>query len=308
MTAHIVTAQAFQTPGRIAAGTVLTPDLAASLADYTGVLGLEVIDDSPISPQEAASWAAPAMAGRPARLLRAPHATPYVTRLIAATPVPGYRPLKTFGWAAYEHSVVDCDALFAKMPGSGFTVIGEPKLVPGFDNFIPFQVTGRAGETLYLNQVLNGSMSDLDLPNTRASVDQMFIAVLAARDREATLAFHTKMLGFEQGETWVIPYSVINNSFGLPPETTTAMTMTKTGRIPASEVDQYPEAATPRPTAPGELPPGNAIVSFLTKSLDAVAAPLLGPVLHRDGPLYAGRRSAAVRGPSGEIIELIEAA
>jgi catechol 2,3-dioxygenase-like lactoylglutathione lyase family enzyme len=297
---------AFDVPGRIRCGTILTPDLSASLADYTGILGLEVIDDSPISPAQAQSWAAPAMAGRPARLLRAPGATPYLTRLIQGTAVPAYAPLKSHGWAAFEHSVVDCDALFAQMPGSGFTVIGEPKLVPGFDNFIPFQVTGRAGETLYLNQVLHGAMSDLDLPNTKASVDQMFIAVLAAKNREEALAFHTKILGFEQGETWVIPYSVINNSFGFPPETTTAMTMTKTGRLPASEVDQYPPQTTPRPTAPGELPPGNAMVSFITASLDAVAAHLLSPPVAHPGPLYAGRRSATVRGPSGELIELIE--
>jgi catechol 2,3-dioxygenase-like lactoylglutathione lyase family enzyme len=296
----------FDSPGRIRCGTILTPDLNASLADYTSILGLQVIDDTPISPAQAQSWAAPAMAGRPSRLLRAGGATPYLTRLIEGSPVPAYAPLKTHGWAAFEHSVADCDALFAKMPNSGFTVIGPPKLVPGFDNFIPFQVTGAAGETLYLNQVLNGAMSDLDLPNTKASVDQMFIAVLAAKDREETLAFHTQILGFEQGETWVIPYSVINNSFGLPADTTTAMTMTKTGRIPASEVDQYPPQATPRPTTAGELPPGNAMVSFITASLSAMADHLLSPPTALPGPLYAGRRAATVRGPSGELIELIE--
>ncbi len=297
----------FDIPGRIRCGTILTPDLKASLADYTSILGLEIIDDTPISQAEATSWAAPAMAGRPARLLRARGATPYLTRLIEGSPVPGHAPLKTHGWAAYEHSVVDCEALFAKMPGSGFKVIGAPKLVPGFDNFIPFQVTGRAGETLYLNQVLNGAMADLDLPNTTATVDQMFIAVLAAKSREETLAFHTKILGFEQGETWVIPYSVINNSFGFAPETTTAMTMTKTGRLPGAEVDQYPPEATPRPTTAGELPPGNAMVSFITASLDALAPHLLSPPVALPGPLYAGRRSATVRGPSSELIELIEA-
>jgi catechol 2,3-dioxygenase-like lactoylglutathione lyase family enzyme len=193
------------------------------------------------------------------------------------------------------------------MPGSGFTVIGPPKLVPGFDNFIPFQVTGRAGETLYLNQVLKSGMSDLDLPMTSATMDQMFIAVLAADDREATVAFHRDVLGFEEGQTWVIPYSVINHSFGLAPETTTAMTMTRTGRIPASEIDQYPAAAIARPVTPGELPPGNAMVSFIHDGLDRLTDHLAGPVVRLDGPLYAGRRVGLVRGPSGESIELIEA-
>ncbi len=296
----------FDSPGRIRCGTILTPDLDASLADYTQTLGLDVLDDTPVSQSLAASWGAPAMAGRPARLMRAPGGTPYVTRLIEGSGVSGYKPLKSHGWAAFEHSVVDCDALFARMPGSGFTIIGAPKLVPGFDNFIPFQVSGRAGEVLYLNQVLQSRMSGLDLPHTSASVDQMFIAVLAAADREAALAFHTGLLGFEAGETWVIPYSVINMSFGFPPETTTAMTMTRTGRQPACEIDQYPAAAIPRAVTPGELPPGNAVVSFITASLAPYADHLLGPPACIGDDLYQSRRCGTVRGPSGELIELIE--
>ncbi|MBB6226258.1 catechol 2,3-dioxygenase-like lactoylglutathione lyase family enzyme [Polymorphobacter multimanifer] len=302
---------AFESPGRICAGTILCPDLAASEADYRDILGLALVDDRPVSGALAASWGAPAMAGRACRLLRAENGTPYLTRLVEGSAVAGHRPLRSFGWAAYEHTVMDCEALFARMPhtspsGSGFTVIGPPKRVPGFDNFIPFQVTGRAGEVLYLNQVLQSRMTGLDLPRTRATMDQMFIAVLAAADREATLAFHRDVLGFGEGETWTIPYSVINNSFGMPSDTVTAMTMTCTGRMPACEIDQYPAAATPRATTPGELPPGNAMVSFITDRFEATAPHWLGPAVRIDNDLYQGRRAATVRGPAGELIELIE--
>jgi catechol 2,3-dioxygenase-like lactoylglutathione lyase family enzyme len=305
----------FDTPGRIKCGTITCPDLDASLADYTGILGLSVIEDTPVTPALAAAWGAPAMAGRRSVLLRHADGQPFFLRLIAGTAIP-YTPLRSHGWAAYEHTVANCDALYADIEhsfsgsasASGFTVIGAPKLVPGFDNFIPFQVVGRAGEVLYLNQVLKSGMTDLDLPHTDARVDQMFIAILAAPDRAATVAFHAEKLGFTEGDTWTIPYSVINNSFGLSDDTLTAMTMTRTGRIPASEIDQYPAAATPRATAPGELPPGNAMVSFITASLDAVKAPFLSPPAVHPGPLYAGRRSAVVRGPASELIELIEAA
>ncbi len=296
----------FDSTGRICAGTVLCPDLAASESDYRDILGLALIDDRPVSGALAACWGAPAMAGRACRLLRAEGGTPYLTRLVEGSAVPGYRPLRSFGWAAYEHTVADGMALFARMPGSGFTVIGPPKRVPGFDNFIPFQVTGRAGEVLYLNQVLQSRMTGLALPHTAASVDQMFIAVLAAADRAATLAYHRDVLGFGEGETWTIPYSVINNSFGMPPETMTVMTMTCTGRMPACEIDQYPAAATPRPSAPGELPPGNAMVSLLTDRLEATAPGWLGPAVRIEDDLYQGRRSACVQGPAGELVELIE--
>lgn len=295
---------AFDIPGRIKCGTITTPDFAASLADYTGPLGLEIREQGLVPDDLAAAWGSPASAGKAFALLGYPGGAPAFLRLVAATPVP-YTPLRSHGWAAFEYTVADCFALHQALGGSAFTVIGEPKRVPGFDNFIPFQVSGRAGEVLYLNQVLEPAMSGLDLPITTARVDHMFIAILAAPDREAAIAFHRDALGFAIGDTWVIPYSVINASFGLPADTTTAMTMTRTGRLPAVEIDQYPAAATPRTTPPGELPPGNAMVSLLCASLDAVCAPFLAPPVRNDGPLYAGRRSACVRGAAGELIELI---
>jgi catechol 2,3-dioxygenase-like lactoylglutathione lyase family enzyme len=297
----------FDVPGRIKCGTVACPDLAASLDDYTRVLGLSIIEDAPVDTDLAAAWGAPAMAGRRSVLLRHVDGRPFFLRLVEATPL-AYTPLRSFGWAAFEHTVADCDALFADIKGSAFTVVGEPKLVPGFDNFIPFQVVGRAGEVLYLNQVLKSSMTGLDLPHTDARVDQMFIAILAAPDRAAAVAFHHDALGFDVGDTWSIPYSVINNSFGLAADTITDMTMTKQGRIPASEIDQYPAAAAPRTCVAGELPPGNAMVTFITASLDAVRAPFVAAPVRRDGPLYGGRRTAVVQGAAGELIELIEAA
>ena len=301
----------FDIPGRIKCGTIATPDIGASLADYTGVLGLSIIEDTPVAADLAAAWGAPALAGKRSVLLRHADGRPFFVRLVASTPT-AYVPLRTYGWAAFEHTVANCDALFADIviankTGSAFTVAGEPKLVPGFDNFIPFQVVGRAGEVLYLNQVLKSGMTDLDLPHTKARVDEMFIAILAAPDRAAAVAFHHDNLGFAVGDTWSIPYSVINNSFGLPADTITDMTMTKMARLPASEIDQYPAAATPRTSVPGELPPGNAMVSFICASLDAVTAPFLTAPARRDGALYGGRRTAVVTGAAGELIELIEA-
>jgi hypothetical protein len=64
-------------------------------------------------------------------------------------------------------------------------------------------------------------------------------------DRAAAVAFHRDALRFEVGDTWSIPCSVINASFGLPDYTITDMTMTQAGRIPACEIDQHHAAATP---------------------------------------------------------------
>lgn len=297
----------FDVHGRIKCGTVATPTFAASLADYTDRLDLRVVEQGEVPLGLAASWGAPASAGRRYALLTSASDSPGFLRLVEGSAVPDYRPLRSYGWASYEITCQKVFELHDRIAGNGFEVIGAPKLVPGFDNFIPFQVTGRAGEVLYLNEVLQSSMSGVDLPHADAPVDFTFITILAAPDVDTAVAFHVDRLGFEAGDTYVIPYSVINSAFGLPETHLTRMTMTKAGRLPASEIDGYPDGTVERPTAAGELPPGNALVSFITRSLDAIDVPFLSPPARHDGPLYAGRRAACVRGAAGELIELIEA-
>ena len=86
----------FDIPGRIKCGTIAAPDIDASLADYTGLLGLGIVDDGPVAADLAAAWGAPAMAGRRSVLLRHPQGSDGFLRLVAATPVPDYRPLHSF--------------------------------------------------------------------------------------------------------------------------------------------------------------------------------------------------------------------
>ncbi|MFN3370570.1 MAG: VOC family protein [Sphingomonadaceae bacterium] len=298
----------FRVPGRILAVTVNTGSgFDQSLADWCGELGFEVAEEGRVTPDLARSWGAPAMVANRMALLHAPGGAGGLVRLVEGSAVPEYRPLRSYGWAAFEFSVADGPALHERLDTSAFQVLGAPKPVPGFDTFIPFQVVGRAGEVLYLNTVLKPHTDDLDLPLATAAVDQCFIAVLAAEDRAATLAFHVERLGFEEGGTFSFPYRMINQSFGLPDSHETVITMTRTGRMPASEIDQYPPDAIHRARAPGELPPGNSMVSFAVESLEGVTAPFIEPPVVREGPLYAGRRAASLWGPSGELIELVEA-
>jgi catechol 2,3-dioxygenase-like lactoylglutathione lyase family enzyme len=291
-------------PGRLKCGTVNAPDFAASLADYSRELGMRVVEEGRMPPDLARSWGAPAQVGRRWALLHGGGRPGYL-RLVEGTAVPSYRPLRSYGWAAFECSVRDAFALHERIDRKAFPVLGPPKRVPGFDTFIPFQVRGRAGEVLYLNTVLQGSAGELDLPFAEAEVDAMFIAVLAAQERAETVRFHER-LGFAEGETWTIPYSMINQAFELPDTHLTAMTMTRVGRMPASEIDQYPPETDYRSRAPGELPPGNAMVSVMVQSLDAIDVPFIEPPLRVEGALYGGRRVACVRGPSDELVELIE--
>jgi catechol 2,3-dioxygenase-like lactoylglutathione lyase family enzyme len=295
----------FDVPGRIKCGTVAAPDFDASLADWHGMLGLELVQEGRIPEALAASWAAPALAGARQALLRPASGNACFIRIIEQTNVKSYVPLRSYGWASFEITVRDVFALHAQLSDSGFRVIGPPRHVDGFTTFIPMQAIGRAGEVVYLNQVLQ-SMADLDLPVATSDIDQIFIAVLAAPDRAAAVRFHVDQLGFAEGDTYVIAYGVINDAFRLPADTKTAITMTRTGRTPATEVDQYPDGTTARVIPAGGLPPGNSMVSFACGNIDAIMAPCIGPVVRIDDPLYAGRRSACFRGTAGELVEMIE--
>jgi catechol 2,3-dioxygenase-like lactoylglutathione lyase family enzyme len=139
-----------------------------------------------------------------------------------------------------------------------------------------------------------------------AEVDQIFIAILASPDRQAALDFYANVIGFERGDTYTIIYSLINSAFGLAADTKSDMSMTKVGRLPGVEIDQYPAQTTVRPQAKEELPPGVGMISFLVQNLDAIKAPFIAPAQRQAGFLYEGRRSATLIGPAGEYIELIE--
>lgn len=295
---------AFDTPGRIKCGTVTVADFAASLSDYTGALGMNVIEEGIVAPALAAAWGAPGHAGARQALLHGGGKPGYL-RLVEGEVPPDYAPLTTHGWAAFEITVADVHAVHAQVAGSPWHVLGAPATVGDFASFIPFQVAGRAGEVLFLNQVLSPGVDGIDLPIATVAIDHMFIAVLAAPDRAAAVAFHLG-LGFEEGATYSFPYGVINRAFGLPEANAVTLTMTRTARLAASEIDQYPPAATPRATVPGFLPPGCAMVSFITAGLDR-GQRFVGGMTTGAGVLYAGRRSACVRGTAGELIELIEA-
>jgi hypothetical protein len=71
------------------------------------------------------------------------------------------------------------------------------------------------------------------------------------------------------------------------------------------ELDEYPSETIPRPCREGDLPPGIAMVSFVTRDLD-IPLPWRSAPRPLPGAPYSGRRAGVIRGPAGEWIELIE--
>ena len=292
------------THGRIIGGVIATPDVEAALADYRDRPDLELIEDGPVPADLAASWAAPGIADTRMATLRPKSGAHCFLRLVEQ-PVPaGFRPTRSFGWAAYELTVKDVYGWPARLDGSGFEIVGPPKPIEGLPYFVPMQVVGRGREMLYLNEVACDTPSS-DLPKARSLTDHVFIVILATADREAAMRWYQERLGLDVGGVYTLEYTMINKAFELPAGTQSTISMLQKGRLPIVEVDGYPDSATVRETGPGLLPPGNALVTLavetLPEGLDWIARPTA-----RQAAIYGGRRAATVRGPAGELLELVE--
>ncbi len=305
------------THGQIVAATVTVTDLDSVAAAWQERFGYVQLAQGNVSPETATSWDAPGEAGSRFKLLTPPkpesagansgRAIDFVLRLVESSPWPtGTHPRRTWGWAALELTVRDADALHATLePDPRFEIIGAPAPLPGLDAIYPMQVAGPAGEVIYLNEV-RGDLDNIDLPRARVAVDRAFIVVLGSPDLEASARFYTETLGFEIADRYEIPYRVINHAFDLPAEQTHALITTRVDRRVNVEIDQYPPMATARPSIPGRLPPGIAMISFTVDHLDQhTTAATTAPNRFDDAP-YRGHRSAVLHGIAGERIELIE--
>lgn len=295
----------FDVQGSIKCGTALVPDLKAALEDYHGVLGLNVAERGEISPDLAAGWGTPAVAGCPYAVLQPNSGAASFVRLIESSLPPDFKPTTTYGWAAFEFTVEDVFGWPKRLRGSGFKIVGPPQELEGLPYFVPMQALGTGREMVYLNEVREDTPSS-DLPKAQSPVDHIFIVILAAPDREAAVEWYKSRLGFAAGDTYVLEYTMINDAFGLPAGTTSALTMVQNGRLPIVEVDDYPEEAKPRPRGDGMLPPGNSMVTLAAHDLGALDLDWIRPPVQREGALYEGRRAGTVTGPAGELLELLE--
>ena len=291
--------------GRIAGGVVSTPDLDAALSDYHGCLGLKIVEQGRIGDDLAASWGCPKSAGARFALLQPESGVHCFIRLVE-TPLPDdFRPTRTYGWAAYELTVQDVFGWPDRLQGSGFDIVGPPKALEGLPYFVPMQVTGRGREMIYLNEVADNTPTS-DLPKAGSLTDHIFIVILATPDREASLHWFEKALKLDISSSYTLAYSMINNAFGLPADHRTTITMVQKRRLPIVEVDDYPAETTVRQGDAEMLPPGNAMITLAVDDLDVLDVDFIAPPVRREGPLYAGRRVATVRGHAGELIELLE--
>ena len=287
--------------------TLSVADPAASARTYGDWLDYRTVESGTVPPDLAASWGCSASAGAAFAVLAPASGRDTYIRFVGQPPVPGYAPLRTYGWNATEVCVQDVLATNARMtkPGSPFTVIGPPREIEGLDAIYPMQVRGPDQEILYFTQI-RGDLPAYKLPRASTLIDQVFIMVAGASDLDATMAWFRDAVGLRDGRKMDIVYTMLAGAYGSDPEALhTIATMIDEDDV-FLEVDQYPPEATARPGHDGMLPPGVALTTFKTRDIGALSGWLTEPA-PRDGPVYAGKRAGTLRGPDGILAEVVEA-
>ena len=258
-----------------------------------------------MSEQLATLWAAPRMAGRDLLLLQPESGATVFLRFVQADPVAGYGPMKTFGWNATEILVQDPDALAEQLADSPFQILGDPMNLSSNENIRAMQVVGPANEVLYLTRIPPGG-AGTNLGSAQSFVDRTFIVVLGGPQMEDLRNFYKDVLAMPVSEPFGARVRLLSRAHDLDLEYRHPLAMASLPKDFGIELDEYPATATTRPQRYGELPPGMAMVGFGIASLEPVAEHVLSEPQAIDAAPYDGRRAGVVRGPAGELIELIE--
>lgn len=285
--------------------TIGAPDLGAVEEAYGEWLGYGVVERGAVALELAHAWGSPDMTHRPFVLLRPANGEPTYLRAVSIDPVPHYRALTTFGWSAFELVCEDVYALHARLASSPFRVIGAPRSLGGdLERIHAMQVVGPAEEVLYLT-CDTGAAADSILPRAGAFVGHLFIPVLAGPDVAALQDFYLRHFCVPRHEVRNTRTDVINRALGLPGAAKTPMTYAPLGCAGHYlQMDGYPPPARVRPRMPGQLPPGNAGVTFAVDRLSALPRQRR-TATNGTSRAYGGRPITIVVGPAGELVELV---
>jgi len=296
---------------RIVATTAAVPDLDAAEAAYTRYLGYGVVERGALDADLAVSWGRPGSAGARHVVMRASGETDTFVRLVEAPAVPGYRPLTSFGWTAFEIIVDDVHALAERLAASPFEIIGPPKPLQFMPSIIAMQAVGPGGECLYFTME-SGDRDSSILPPPSGFVGRTFIVVCAGADFAAMLRWYVDRFSLRERPVRQSKVEIVQRAQGLSPDHTielSAIGMRQRGNL--VELDGYPTGpgriAGPRPGDPAMLPPGNALVTLEVERLDAVAALAIQPPARHGAAIYGGRRGCTIPGPAGGPLGLVEA-
>lgn len=287
------------------AATLTTLDPEVTAARYTEWLDYSVIERGLIDADLAASWGCPASAGKRYVVAQPASGADVYLRFVEGAGHPDYRPLRTYGWNAIEICVQDVLAVNERMARSPFEIIGPPRELDGMPAIFPMQVKGPDQEIVYLTQIRD-DLPAYDLPRAASLIDKLFILVMGCSDMRASIDWFEAHVGLSFGREIELVYTMIAEAYDLPIEQKHTISTGVHERDVFLEFDQYPDAATPRPGQPGELPPGIALCTLKHPDFDSLQGPWITPPARREGALYGGGRVGVMTAPDGTLVEIVE--
>lgn len=277
-----------------------TPDIEATVGAYVEYLGYRVADAAALEQGLASHWGAAAMGGRQQALLRPASGAASWLRLVEGEAFP---PLGTGGWNGIEILVRDLDATERRLRGSPFPTFTAPQALSFSDKVRFMQVTGPAGELLFLNQMDDPSF---DVGTARSDVDRPFVVTFGARDVSGMLGWFRDRFDLRIEPATQATMPALNRIFGFPAGTQHELGMVKCAGPCILEFDGYPPAAAPKHRTPGALPQGIGIVSCSVADLGALPGNIGNGCTTLAAAPYDGARAIVIQGPEGMLIELVE--
>jgi len=287
--AQPTSAPAEPTLGAIRALTHTAASLPEVEKAWTQFMGYKLIARGKLAAQTAKSWNAPALAGKPYVIVGPASGEPTYIRFVEQ-PAPKEEAGEAYGWRTIEITVQNSEELYAKLKDSPFVVRGPPNLVPTYPYLKALGARGPAGERLALTWIMEKRP---DLAVAQSFVGRCFIATQMSPDLPASLAWYKSTFGNGASPIRQLPSMQLS-----------VVTLKDGAKI---EIDQHgPNGKEREPAIPGGLPPGLAVVSFECTSFEKHAEGFLTKAAKSQLEPFPDRRVATLKGPAGELIELIE--
>jgi hypothetical protein len=287
------------------AATVTVADLSRTISNYETYFDYAVVERGEITNALAESWATPKSAGCAYAVMQPASGADIFLRFVEQPPVEGFKALRSYGWNAIEICVQDVMAVNERMLDSPFEIIGPPNKIPGLDAIHPMQVKGPDEEIVYLTQI-NDDLPEYNLPRAGSLIDKLFILVMGSSDMEASAKWMQEKCGLAFGREMDIPYTMIAKAYGTPLDELHRICTLIHDKDVFLELDQYPDAATPRPHHEDMLVPGCAIGTLWHPDFDSLPGPWLTAPTVREGAIYKGKRVGVLKDLDGTLIEMVE--
>ena len=223
--------------------TIATSDLSTTEQAYEDYLHYKTIAEGAVSSKLATVWQQPELAGKPYKIMQASSGKPTYLRFIENTHTTATAGIA--GWQALEILVQDVDQLADdigadKNRPSPFTIRGPPDWLTDKRNVRAMQVTGPAGEMLYLAEVKDPSKMLTSNQQADSYVDQVFIMVAGSRQFEQALSFYRDDLQLKPLGPFPYKIAVLAERLGLAKDTVFDLALIKVTDTFAIEMDRYP--------------------------------------------------------------------